>query len=168
MGAPHLRLLAGLVAILSPLGVACGEPARAPARDGADALKAGTEGTYAIPQFNKRPYGLHLPPAYSTQTPIPVVVVLHGGGGNADNAKKMTCPDGNAWSSGCMAGLADAEGFAVVYPNGTGSVVWESARTWNAGGGADGFQCVSGEACENGVDDVAYFDALYDERSESE
>jgi polyhydroxybutyrate depolymerase len=33
-------------------------------------------------------------------------------------------------------------------------------RTWNAGGGRDGWQCTSGRACASGVDDIAYLDAV--------
>jgi polyhydroxybutyrate depolymerase len=33
-------------------------------------------------------------------------------------------------------------------------------RSWNAGGGRDGFRCVGGEACATDSDDVAYFDDL--------
>lgn len=36
-------------------------------------------------------------------------------------------------------------------------------RSWNAGGGEDGWRCVGGVACEDGWDDVAYVDTLLDE-----
>jgi len=52
-----------------------------------------------------RSYLLHRPKAAA---PLPLVVMLHGAGGSADFAAEET-----GWSE-----LADAEGFAVVYPEG--------------------------------------------------
>ncbi|HUL91849.1 MAG TPA: PHB depolymerase family esterase [Burkholderiales bacterium] len=58
---------------------------------------------------------------------VPLVLVLHGGGGNADYAERMTG----------FTDKAGREGFIVAYPEGTGR---RSNRllTWNAGhcGGA--------------------------------
>jgi polyhydroxybutyrate depolymerase len=71
--------------------------------------------------------------------------MLHGGGGNADNAEMMT-------------GLTDkgrAEGFTVVYPNGTGGT-GDSLLTWNAG------HCC-GSAIRNAVDDVGFIGAMLDD-----
>jgi polyhydroxybutyrate depolymerase len=59
--------------------------------------------------------------------------------------------------------VADDDGFAVVAPNGTGNMLLEDVRTWNAGGGQNGWQCVSSDGCESAVDELAYFDALHDE-----
>ncbi|HEY4219827.1 MAG TPA: hypothetical protein VGO62_00760, partial [Myxococcota bacterium] len=59
--------------------------------------------------------------------------------------------------------VADREGFAVVFPNGVPGDPFEDARSWNAGGGSDGFQCISGDACKNGSDDVKYLDAVHEE-----
>jgi polyhydroxybutyrate depolymerase len=55
--------------------------------------------------------------------------------------------------------VAGTAGFAVVYADGTRSRIG-NLRTWNAGGGVDGWQCVSGRACADGVDDLAYLDAV--------
>ena len=87
-------------------------------------------------------------------------MVLHGGGGDKEGARKMTCPGGDHSSPECLEPIADERGFIVVYPNGTGSTLLSGVRTWNAGGGSDGWQCVSGGACNDGVDDVGYFKAL--------
>jgi polyhydroxybutyrate depolymerase len=57
---------------------------------------------------------------------------------------------------------AESEGFAVVYPNGTGYLPLRRLRTWNAGGGGE-YDCTSGRACHQDVDDVAYIDALLDD-----
>ncbi|MFO0671660.1 MAG: hypothetical protein U0235_18855 [Polyangiaceae bacterium] len=52
------------------------------------------------------------------------------------------------------------QGFLVVYPDGTGAPALPDLRTWNAGGGDAGWQCVSGYACNHAVDERAYFEAL--------
>jgi polyhydroxybutyrate depolymerase len=48
---------------------------------------------------------VHLPPAIGN-SPLPLVIVLHGGGGNAASAAKMTG----------LSALADKENFIVAYP----------------------------------------------------
>jgi polyhydroxybutyrate depolymerase len=91
---------------------------------------------------------------------MPVILAIHGGGGNSRAAARTSCPGGAIESPGCLHAMAGREGVAVVYPNGTGARIAPNLRTWNAGGGAQGWQCVSGRACKDGVDDIAYFRAL--------
>src|SRR5262245_31947104 len=69
---------------------------------------------------------------------VPLVLVLHGGGGNADNAENMT---------GFTAKARD-EGFVVVYPDGTGPLA-DKLLTWNAR------HCCA-YAMKNDVDDVGF------------
>ena len=69
-----------------------------------------------------RTYFVHTPPGFQGDEKLPLVMVLHGGGGNADNAEKM---------SG-MSDKADAANFLVVYPDGTGGM-GEHFHTWNSG-----------------------------------
>lgn len=95
-----------------------------------------------------RSYLLHLPNPLPNK-PLPLVVVLHGGGGSAKSAAKMTDFDAEA----------DKEGFIVVYPEGS-----DKARpflnamgkpgflTWNAG------SCC-GYAKANNIDDVGFIRA---------
>jgi len=80
---------------------------------------------------------------------IPLVLVLHGGGGNAENAEKMTG----------FTDKARREGFIVVYPEGTGRRK-NRHLTWNAG------HCC-GHAMETGVDDVGFINALLGKLVES-
>jgi len=90
---------------------------------------------------------LHVPPA-PREAPAggwPVVVALHGA---AMNGPMM------AWFSGLSA-TADAEGFVVVYPDGTGRGPF---LVWNAGG--------FGEAAGR-PDDVAFIDRLLDAVAET-
>ena len=76
---------------------------------------------------------------------IPLVIVLHGGGGNAAYAESMTG----------FTETARREGFAVVYPDGTGPRR-DVLLTWNAG------HCC-GTAMTQHVDDVGFIDALITE-----
>ncbi|MCA0445645.1 MAG: prolyl oligopeptidase family serine peptidase [Bacteroidetes bacterium] len=87
---------------------------------------------------------IHLPDGYRESGNYPLVLVLHGGGGNGGNAKEMTG----------MNKVADKNGFIVVYPNGTGKLN-NRLLTWNAG------DCC-GYAQENQIDDVGFLSALID------
>lgn len=82
-----------------------------------------------------------------TSVPAPAVIVLHGGGGNAQNAVRMTGFDR----------VAARERFVVVYPNGTnaGRVRGNQLLTWNAG-----HCCAS--AMREDVDDVGFLGAVID------
>lgn len=84
------------------------------------------------------------PDASRPVTPLPVVLVLHGGGGNAANAEQMTG----------FTRYVDTERVLVVYPEGTGRRA-DRLLTWNAG------HCCS-YAMENRVDDVGFIAALLD------
>ena len=73
---------------------------------------------------------------------LPLVLVLHGGGGNAENAEHMTG----------FSDKARREGFIVVYPEGTGRFR-NKLLTWNAG------HCC-GYAMEHAVDDAGFIRTL--------
>lgn len=75
----------------------------------------------------------------------PLVLVLHGGGGNAAHAEAMTG----------FTEKASQEGFMVVYPEGS-SRFKGRLLTWNAG------HCC-GYAMQKRVDDVAFINALLDQ-----
>lgn len=92
-----------------------------------------------------RGYLLRVPPAPgSGPEKMPLVIVLHGGGGNAANAESM---------SGFTA-LAARERFIVAYPDGSGRMR-DRLLTWNAG------HCC-GYAMQNRIDDVGFINALLD------
>jgi len=75
----------------------------------------------------------------------PVVIVLHGGGGNAANAVQMTGFDR----------IAQREGLLAVYPNGTSAREGGRFLTWNAG------HCCAA-AMDAQVDDVGFIGAVID------
>lgn len=76
----------------------------------------------------------------------PLMVVFHGGGGDAFNAERMTG----------FTELGRQHGFVVVYPQGTAAAAGGRLRTWNAG------HCC-GTAMRRQVNDIAFVDALLSE-----
>ncbi|HZZ72907.1 MAG TPA: PHB depolymerase family esterase [Pirellulales bacterium] len=91
-----------------------------------------------------RTYELHLPPSYDGKTPLPVVLNLHGGGGNATAHRRQTQMDV----------AADKYGFIVVYPEGTAFL--GRMYTWNAG------SCC-GYAVNHKIDDVGFISKVIDD-----
>jgi polyhydroxybutyrate depolymerase len=75
----------------------------------------------------------------------PVVIVMHGGGGNAANAVMMTRFDV----------VARRERFIAVYPDGSSGPLAPNLETWNAG------HCCA-QAMRNKVDDVGFLSAMID------
>lgn len=72
----------------------------------------------------ERSYYLHVPPSYSGKKPVPLVLMLHGRGGNGQGFERRT-----GFST-----KADEEGFIVVYPNAIGNPpAWSTG--WNSQGG---------------------------------
>ncbi|HTS18931.1 MAG TPA: PHB depolymerase family esterase [Verrucomicrobiae bacterium] len=111
----------------------------------AEPLKPGDHNLTLTTGGRDRTYLLHLPPVYDGKRSLPLVIVLHGGGGNARGAVKMTG----------FSDKADKEGFVVVYPNGSGRLKTR-LLTWNSG------NCC-GYALDSDVDDVGFIRALIDE-----
>lgn len=72
----------------------------------------------------ERKYRVHVPTTYNGNKKTPMILNLHGGGGNIDSMADMT--DMNRTS--------DKYGFIVVYPEGTiEKVLGKSLGSWNAG-----------------------------------
>lgn len=90
----------------------------------------------------ERTYVLH---DFSGGRQAPLVIVLHGGGGNAENAIRMTGFDR----------VARREQLIAVYPNGSAARPQGPLLTWNAG------HCCAA-AMEQRVDDVGFVSALID------
>ncbi len=92
----------------------------------------------------KRAFAVHTPPSYKYDKKMPMVMVLHGGGGNNKQVVEQTK----------MNETADKHGFIVVYPEGTG----RKFHTWNSG-------ACCGKAKDKNVDDVAFISKMIDEMS---
>jgi polyhydroxybutyrate depolymerase len=85
-----------------------------------------------------RSFLVHLPPGFAERGPLPVLLAFHGGGGSAQGFQRYAGLDA----------VADREGFAVVYPDGSGRL-GRRLLTWNAGG-------CCGRARKDRVDDVGF------------
>jgi polyhydroxybutyrate depolymerase len=81
------------------------------------------------------------------ETPLPAMIVMHGGLGNAEGVDRLYG----------MNEIAEREGFFAVYPNGPeiNNRLMRNRRTWNAG-------LCCGRAVEDNVDDVAFLSAMID------
>jgi poly(3-hydroxybutyrate) depolymerase len=80
-----------------------------------------------------RTFYVHTPPGYNGSQALPLVVSLHGGGGNGLNSES-----GSGWSQ-----KADQNNFIAVYPNGgiinaANSFLW-NIYDWNGEPDDDGF-----------------------------
>lgn len=103
----HVSLVVLALAIAIPTSV----QARTP-REGRNMVEV---------EGRQRVYYLHLPPSYDGTTAVPLVIVLHGGGGNGRQMAGQTD----------FAAKADAEGFIVAFP--TGQQASDGGHYWNTG-----------------------------------
>lgn len=92
-----------------------------------------------------RRYRLHLPRGLDPAQPVPLVVALHGGGGNMD----LQADDARYG----LIGKSDEAGFVVVFPNGFSRFPGGRLATWNAG-------ACCGAARDRGSDDVGFIRAV--------
>ncbi len=87
-----------------------------------------------------RTYNIVLPSNYNEQQNFSMIIGMHGGASNAEQFE----------SNSQLTDKANAEGFIIVYPNGTGRL-----QTWNGG------RCCGSAATEN-VDDIKFISMLID------
>ena len=93
----------------------------------------------------QRTYLVHLPSGYDKSHLWPLVIVLHGGGGEGKNMDALT--GFNAES--------DGEGFVVAYPDAVG-------HNWNDGRGDPNIKSQAAD-----IDDVSFISALIDRMVEN-
>lgn len=92
----------------------------------------------------ERSYVVHAPA--DAAEPLPVLVMMHGAGGNADQSAIMTGFDDEA----------ETGAFIAVYPNGTPVARVDGEFAWNA-------DACCGNPRRFDVDDVAFIEAMLDE-----
>jgi polyhydroxybutyrate depolymerase len=93
-------------------------------------------------QGNQRKYTLHIPPSYDGLSNVPLVIVLHGGGGDSQNVQGFTQ----------MNPVSDENGFIVAYPQGFTPAL-------------DGYSWADGRATGAtimGIDDVGFICKMID------
>ncbi len=114
------------------------------------AISAGAADLTTVERSGGRELLLHLPQQLPQRGSRALVVVLHGGMGNAQRISGR-----QSESALNLDALADRYGFIVAYLNGTAATRMERlpALAWNAGGGC------CGQAAARNVDDVAYISA---------
>ena len=124
-----------------------------------DDMAPGSSHDCVVPDWLDRSFSIDVPASWNGSAALPIIVLFHGGGGNRQTANKTTCPGGDEDSAKCFVAMANARGYAVVLPDGTGTRPLRGVRTWNGGGGNE-LQCTSGGACKARVDDFRYFGDL--------
>lgn len=106
--------------------------------------EAGDKLHYLRYNETKRSYRLFIPSGYTPGRSVPLVIALHGGGGNAGASERMTG----------LSAYAESKNFILVHPNGSGRFS-KFLLTWNTG------NCC-GYAHEHQVDDVGFIRYLID------
>lgn len=116
-----------------------------PALDAGATANPGLQRRRITVDGRRRAYYVHQPRGERSSSPRPAVVVLHGHGGTARSARRISRMDAKA----------DDAGFIALYPEGSSwrSIPW---RSWNAG------HCC-GYAMQAGLDDVAFLRAVIDD-----
>jgi polyhydroxybutyrate depolymerase len=95
-----------------------------------------------------RSYRVHVPAGYDGAQPLPLLVALHGGGGNMDYQADDTRYG--------LISAAEREKFIVAFPNGYSRLGSGKFATWNAG------KCC-GDARDDRVDDAGFLRRMVDE-----
>lgn len=111
------------------------------------ALEPGTHRIELLSDGRLRSYVVFVPPQAEAFRSLALIMSFHGGGSHAEQQQDLSRMDR----------LARKEGFAVVYPNGTG-VLETRLLTWNAG-------TCCGYAQKHRVDDVAFSLAVIEDVS---
>ncbi len=108
----------------------------------------------AVETYGGRDIIVHVPAQLPPAGSRALVIVLHGGLGNAERIA-----DRRSESGLNMDAVADRDGFIVAYLNGTPVTrfLGNKALGWNAGGGC------CGQSAQNNIDDIAYIQGAADE-----
>lgn len=104
------------------------------------------DGSMVTPDGRTRTWHLYVPTTWPADEPVPLLVGLHGGTGWGDQFRRSSGFDG----------IAEANGFLAVFPDGVGVGPTETLRTWNGG-------VCCGPAARDNVDDVTFISLLIDQ-----
>jgi polyhydroxybutyrate depolymerase len=104
-------------------------------------VRAQNEFHTLMSEGDERTYLLHVPPSYEAETPVPLLLMLHGRGGTGKDIAELTN----------FSDLADENNFIVVYPEGLDN-------QWNYVKDVPGYRGMT-------QDDTAFLLALLDEVS---
>lgn len=116
------------------------------ARPGVEPVGQTVDGSMVTSEGRTRTWHLYVPTTLPDDRPVPLLVALHGGTGWGEQFQRSSGFDG----------IAEANGFLVVFPDGVGVGPTETMRTWNGG-------TCCGPAARDQVDDVAFVSMLVDE-----
>lgn len=112
------------------------------------------DGNYSfslLHQDKKRLFNVHVPESYDGKKAVPLVINLHGGGGDMTSAA----------SQSEMNAKSDEAGFIVVYPQGVvrplSGILGLNGGTWNAGVYGGGY------SYNQNIDDVGFISKMIDE-----
>jgi polyhydroxybutyrate depolymerase len=151
MGAVVAQAIPGLCAPIRFLGVAAGstceslrERWKGRRAGSGDAATIHGPGDYTFTMVHggeTRRYRVHVPVGYLASRPTPMVLSLHGGGGNMDYQA-----DDKYYH---LVSKSDSAGFIAVFPNGYSRLPSGKFATWNAG-------ICCGKARDENVDDVGF------------
>lgn len=150
-----LRAWVLLVIVLAPTRVELPAAEAVPAKAGDDQSRQFHAGDHAFIIHlggMDRHYTVHVPPSYDGKRPVPVVIMLHGGGGTGRAAAFET-----GWSA-----KADQAGFLAVFPEATPpdptkpSQFRTNGQIWNDGSGRF-------HAGQRGIDDIGFLNVMLDE-----
>ncbi len=132
--ASSAAVVVAVVVVLALTGCTAGDGSTGgSATSGAGTVAPGSSTQTVTVDGRQRTFRLYLPPSLTLIRRVPLVVMLHGGFGSAEQAESSY-----GWDA-----AADRGHFVVAYPDGLN-------RAWNVGGGC------CGQPGRSGVDDVGF------------
>lgn len=123
-------------------------PDGGPVRAAVEPVGAVADRSLKTPDGRTRTYHVYVPRDLPDGADVPLLVALHGGFGNGNQFRRTSGFDG----------LAEANGFIVVFPDGTSIKALKDSRVWNAGA-----CCGAAVDGKDAVDDVGFLAAMVDD-----
>jgi hypothetical protein len=120
--------------------------------------RAGETVSCVVPGYVDRGFDLRLPPSWTGSSPLPSDPRAARRRGQPWRGGRRACPDAGG-KPGCLGNQAVARGYALLSPDGVGARPLRGVRTWNAGGGTNGFICAFAAVLHEGVVSLIDIDA---------